>query len=379
MGKVFVDLYTLQANVREGLSGLFPEKLWLKAEISSMKARANGHCYLELSQSADGRLLAQARAIIWANKFRFLSAFFESVTGNRLTEGMTVLVQVQVNYSELYGFSLIIDDIDPEYTLGEKEAEKQRTIERLTREGLMDRQKQLSLAPLPYRLAVISSATGAGYRDFERHLHENEYGFVLCSDLFAAAVQGDDAPAAIIRAMNDALAAKDPYDAILILRGGGGKIDLACYDDYALAAAIARCPVPVFTAVGHDQDFHVCDMVSYCYVKTPTALADEFLSYYEAEDERISSFGNRLRTAFLNKIAVMNSKVDLLEARIKGADPRNILKRGYVLAVDAKGRPLRSVSGAQKGDSIGVMFADGTLECEVKKWRISNIQRQLPN
>lgn len=367
MQKGFIDLYTLQAKVREGLSGLFPERLWVKAEISSMKARANGHCYLELSQSADGRLLAQARAIIWSNKFRFLSSFFESVTGSRLSEGMTILAQVQVNYSELYGFSLIIDDIDPEYTLGEREAERQRTIERLTKEGLMNRQKQLCLVPLPYRLAVISSATGAGYRDFERHLHENEYGFVLHSDLFAATVQGSDAPTSIIEAMNAALSAESSYDAILILRGGGGKIDLACYDDYNLAAAIANCPVPVFTAVGHDQDFHVCDMVSYCYVKTPTALADEFLGYYEAEDERISSFGTRLKMAFAGRIAAMSSRVDLLEAKIKGADPRNILKRGYVLTVDAKGRPLRSARGANAGDSIGVMFADGTLECEVKK------------
>lgn len=367
MQKGFIDLYTLQAKVREGLSGLFPERLWVKAEISSMKARANGHCYLELSQSADGRLLAQARAIIWSNKFRFLSSFFESVTSSRLSEGMTILAQVQVNYSELYGFSLIIDDIDPEYTLGEREAERQRTIERLTKEGLMNRQKQLCLVPLPYRLAVISSATGAGYRDFERHLHENEYGFVLHSDLFAATVQGSDAPTSIIEAMNAALSAESSYDAILILRGGGGKTDLACYDDYNLAAAIANCPVPVFTAVGHDQDFHVCDMVSYCYVKTPTALADEFLGYYEAEDERISSFGTRLKMAFAGRIAAMSSKVDLLEAKIKGADPRNILKRGYVLTLDAKGRPLRSARGANAGDSIGVMFADGTLECEVKK------------
>ena len=367
MEKVFVDLYTLQTKVKEGLGELFPEKLWLKAEVSSLKARANGHCYLELSQSNGGRLLAQAKAIIWSSKFRFLSTYFESVTGSKLAEGMTVLVRVQVNYSELYGFSLIIDDIDPEYTLGEREAERQRTIERLTKEGLMGLQKQLSMPLLPYRLAVISSATGAGYGDFERHLHENGYGFVLQSDLFPAAVQGDTAPTSIIEAMNAALEEEIPYDAILILRGGGGKTDLSCYDDYALAAAIARCPVPVFTAVGHDQDFHVCDMVSYCSVKTPTALADEFLSYYEAEDERISSFGGRLRTAFIGKIAAMSSKVDIIEARIKGADPRNILKRGYVLTLDAGGRPLRSSKGIEKGDRVNVMFADGTLECDVRK------------
>ncbi len=362
-----IDLYTLQNSLKRGVESIFPGKFWVKAEISAIKSRAGGHCYLELSQSQDGRLIAKISAIIWASRFRLLSSYFEKVTSSPISEGMQVLVQVQVNYSELYGFSLIINDIDAEYTVGEKEINRQKTIERLVREGLMDRQKQLDLPGLPYRLAVISAANAAGFRDFMTHLHENEFGFVLHTALFEAVMQGKDCPASIAGAMQSVLEEEIPYDVILILRGGGAKLDLACFDEYDLAAAIARCPLPVFTAVGHDQDYHVCDMVAHTFVKTPTALADEFLDYYIAEDTQISSYGNRLRMAFSNKISRMSSQIDLLESKIRGADPRQILKRGYVLALDGNGIVRKSVDGLESGDKMRLMMADGILDCTINE------------
>jgi exodeoxyribonuclease VII large subunit len=159
------------------------------------------------------------------------------------------------------------------------------------------------------------------------------------------------------------------YDAVLILRGGGSTLDLSCFDDYGLCWRIAQCPVPVYTAIGHERDRHVADMVAYASVKTPTALADEFIDCFMAEDERIGSFSTRLRLAFLNKVNALASRVDLLEARIKSADPRAILKRGYVLAADARGRVLKSASGAGPGDRVSLLFADGTLDCDVKARR----------
>ena len=368
MDRNAIDLYTLQTQLRTVLEDSFPAKMWVKAEISAVKARAGGHCYLELSQSGDAGLAAKATAIIWSSKFRMLAPYFQSVTGIPLQEGINVLVHVQVNYSQLYGLSLIIDDIDPEYTVGDKERERQETIERLKREGLLDRQKRLTLAPLPYRLAVISAPDAAGYRDFMRHLHENDYGFTFHTDLFEAVMQGVAAPSSIAEAIAAASEASPGYDAVLILRGGGAKLDLACFDDYEVGAAIGRCPVPVLTAVGHDQDYHICDMAAWEYVKTPTALADVFLDIYAAEDQSIVSYGTRLKTAFLNKISLMSSKVDLLEARIQGADPRKILSRGYVLVLDGDGVVLKSASGRKAGDNVSVMFADGRLDCEVKNY-----------
>ena len=365
MEKEFLDLLSLQSRLKEGINCLFPSRIWLKAEVSAVKARNGGHCYLELSQSEDKSLVAKANAVIWSSKYRFIAPYFESVTGSPISEGMTLLVEVQVSYSELYGLSLVINDIDPEYSVGVKELERQRTIERLQSEGLMDMQKELALPLLPYSLAVISAEDAAGYRDFMRHMSENPYGFVCDIDLFPALMQGADCPGSIVAAMDAVLESGKSYDAVLIMRGGGAKLDLACYDDYTLAAVIAQFPVPVLTAIGHDQDFHVCDMTAHTYVKTPTALADFILGMYEDEDARLSLFMSRMKLAFSGRIARMEAAVEVLRSRILGADPRRILERGYVLALDGQGRVMKGASGSSEGDRITVMFSDGVLECVV--------------
>lgn len=365
MEKNVIDLFTLQTEVRQSLESSFPARVWVRAEVSAVKVRGGGHCYLELSQSDESGLVAKASAIIWASRFRVLGPYFESVAGSPLQPGITVLLRVQVNYSQLYGLSLIVDDIDASCTLGEKEKERLATIERLKKEGLLDRQKSLEMTALPYRLAVVSAPDAAGYRDFERHLKGNAYGFVLETVLYEAVMQGASAPESISDALKAAASAEKPFDAVLVLRGGGSNLDLSCFDDYSLASAIATCPVPILTAVGHDQDFHICDMVAWRYVKTPTALADTFIEIYADEDQYISSFAGRLKTAFLNKISLMGSRVDVLESRIAGADPRRILSRGYALVVDDGGVVMKNAAGHSAGDNVKVMFADGTLDCRV--------------
>ena len=365
MEKNVIDLFTLQTEVRQSLESSFPARVWVRAEVSAVKVRGGGHCYLELSQSDESGLVAKASAIIWASRYRVLGPYFESVAGSPLQPGITVLLRVQVNYSQLYGFSLIVDDIDASCTLGEKEKERLATIERLKKEGLLDRQKSLEMTALPYRLAVVSAPDAAGYRDFERHLKGNAYGFVLETVLYEAVMQGASAPESISDALKAAASAEKPFDAVLVLRGGGSNLDLSCFDDYRLASAIATCPVPILTAVGHDQDFHICDMVAWRYVKTPTALADTFIEIYADEDQYISSFAGRLKTAFLNKISLMGSRVDVLESGIAGADPRRILSRGYALVVDDGGVVMKNAAGHSAGDNVKVMFADGTLDCRV--------------
>ena len=394
MEKEHIDLLELQNRLKQGIELLFPSRIWIKAEISAVKARSGGHCYMELSQSDSKGLTAKASAIIWSSRYRFIAPYFESVTGSPLQEGMTVLVEVQVNYSQLYGMSLIINDIDPEYSLGLKELERQRTIERLQKEGLMDLQKELLFPALPYRLAVISAEDAAGYRDFMRHLHENPYGFSFETELYPALMQGADCPSSIIAALDSINDSQEKYDVVLILRGGGAKLDLACYDDYDLAAVIAQYPLPVITAIGHDQDYHVCDMVAHEYLKTPTALADFILEIYEDEDARLSSFATRMKIAFTGRLAAMDaalvnlqgrirngavmklslceSKVELLRTRIESSDPRKILERGYALATDADGVVMKGVVNRAKGDKVSVVFADGTIDCIVENVRLSS-------
>ncbi len=380
----YLELSELTAMLRDEVETSFPAPVWVKAEISSLSHKQNGHCYLELSQSERGVVVAKVRATIWAARWNYINEYFKSVTGSPLGVGMDVLFRSQVNFHPVYGLSLNIDEVDPDFTIGANERRKRETIERLTKEGLIDLQKELSLSLLPYSLAVISAPGAAGLRDFRRHLLENEYGFVFDVDLFEALMQGDQAADSMIVDLEMIEASEKHYDAVLIIRGGGSDLDLACFDDYDLAAAIARCPIPVFTAIGHDKDYHVADMVANTFVKTPTALADLFLDCLIAEDQRISSFETRLRLAFSGRFSAMLSRLDLLgksvlhaadkrlsdashalemiEAKITAGDPRRILDKGYVLALDARGVKLSSASGVKPGDAFQMMFSDGTVK-----------------
>ena len=425
----YMDLLELQLLIKEGVAEAFPGRYWVKAEIASWSPRSNGHCYLSLTQSRGGRPVAEARAMIWKWNYPTIKSFFEEKTGQALQAGITVLVRVQVSFSELYGISLFIDDIDPAFTLGEKALERKRSIERLTAGGYMELQKELALPEVPYRLAVITSKTAAGYGDFRNHLLNNPEGYVFRLDLLEALMQGEQAPASIMSALLDA--GEKDYDAILILRGGGSELDLACFDDYELAVAIATCPVPVVTAIGHDRDVHIADMVANLSVKTPTALADLFLEALRAQDalldrlqqrvggavqrrfsameQRVSALRSRIHLALMRKLNVQEnalvrasgrisrglfgkysevaglrdkvlhrlqfaasarvsqeiSALALKEARIKATDPRNILSLGYVLVTGKDRQVLKTVEKVSVGDRIGVRFSDGSLEARV--------------
>ena len=368
--KEYLNLLELQSLVREGLEEMFPERIWLRAEVASVSAKLGGHCYLELSQTEDERVVAKSRAVIWASKWRVIKPFFESVTGESLRPGMEILVQVQVSYSELYGFSLSIVDINPEFSLGKKEDLRRKTIKRLQDEGLMDLQKELAFPSLPWRFAVVSSEDAAGYGDFMRHLDENEFGFKFELRLFPAAMQGEACPQSVSDALNEVATCGENFDAVLILRGGGSALDLACFDDYLMARSIATCPIPVLTAVGHDRDYHICDMVAYSFLKTPTALADEILGIFESEDARLGDFVSRMRLAISNRLNMMEMRVENLLTRILSSDPRNILKRGYVLVTGGDGVVVKKASSLKDGDSLRVLFADGEVEAVVRNLRM---------
>jgi len=428
-GNDYIDLLTLQTLIKESVSNAFPGKFWVKAEIASWSPRSNGHCYLSLVQTRAGKSVAESRAMIWKWNYPTLTRYFEEATGGKLQAGITVLVRVQVAFSELYGMALYIDDIDAGFTLGEQALERKRNIERLQKDGYMDMQKELALPELPYRLAVITSKTAAGFQDFRNHLLNNPEGYVFQLDLYEALMQGEQAPASISAALQDA--GEKNYDAVLILRGGGSELDLACFDDFGLAVAIATCPVPVVTAIGHDKDVHIADMVAHQAVKTPTALADLFLQGYLEQDARldalqksiaggllrtisreelrVKSAESALRSAIQRRIGALEmllqrsvgriskgltqkyadvarlkdaalhrlqfaaqarcsaeySALALKEALITGSDPRKILSLGYVLVTGKDNKVLKTVGKVAVGDRIGVRFQDGSLLAKV--------------
>ena len=425
----YIDLLELQTRIKEGVAEAFPGRYWVKAEISSWSPRSNGHCYLSLTQSRGGKPIAESRAMIWKWHYPQLTRYFEEATGEKLRPGITVLVKVQVAFSELYGMSLYIEDIDAAFTLGEQALERKRAIERLQKEGYMEMQRELAIPDIPQKLAVITSKTAAGYQDFRNHLLQNPEGYAFSLDLYEALMQGEQAPSSIIGALLEA--GERDYDAILILRGGGSETDLQCFDSYELGVAIAECPVPVVTAIGHDKDVHIADMVAHTSVKTPTALADLFLEAMMARDEALdaiqgrigqgisrllNSYEKRLDTAaaavrlglnrklsdvqssvqrasahisrgLTGKYAAVVRLVDgllhrvkfaatakyssayselaLKEALINGSDPRKILGLGYVLVTGKDNKVLKTVDRVAVGDRIGVRFSDGSLTAKV--------------
>ena len=383
-----IGLLALQEQVKEALEERFFESVWLQAEISELKQNPSGHCYMILVEKdpRSNALLAKASAVIWASTWRMVKPYFESQTGRALAPGMQVLVRVQVSYSVLYGLSLVVYDIDPSFTVGELELARQRTIARLEAEGMFGMNSQLELPLLPRRLAVITSETAAGWRDFQRQLAGNEFGFRFQLRLFPALMQGDGAPESIIAALDAIALEEDAFDAVLILRGGGGAMDLVCFDDYELAVNVAQFPLPVLTAIGHDHDYHIIDRVAHTHVKTPTALADWLLDRFAAELWQLDTLVQRLhlavRTHALSQAGVLDARVlrmrhavqnrhaeaqhqlDRLEQRLDAVDPRRALDRGFLLALK-DGRRTDSAAAFTPGDRLTLMFRDGTLEATV--------------
>lgn len=387
-----ISLLELQEKIKGAVDAAVPETVWVTAEISEMKGNTGGHCYLDLVDynGQSGAVAAKARAIIWSRGAAMLIPFFKSATGSDLCAGMHVLLKVQVQYSVAYGLTLNVLDVDPSFTVGELELQRQRIIQRLQQEGMFDVNTSLELPVLPKRLAVISSQTAAGYRDFMKHLHENESGFSFYTQLFPAPMQGNDAPQGIIRALEQIAAetsAGSRYDAVVIIRGGGGAIELACFDDYDLALNIAQFPLPVLTGIGHDHDFHVADMVAHTHLKTPTAVADYILDLYLQQAGLLESlhrravvalsykinnryndllrYADRLKSSIASLIVEKKNKLQLVEYKLHSLNLQEVLNKGFVIVADKKGKRAVSVDDIPDTGTIRLIMKDGTVEMTV--------------
>jgi exodeoxyribonuclease VII large subunit len=281
-------LSELNTAIKATLELAFPESVWVVAEISEIRCNSKGHCYLELVEREEEETIAQIKANIWAYTFRNLASKFEKTTGETLKQGMKVLLQVNVTFHEIYGLSLNVKDIDPTYSLGEMARKKREVIERLTKEGLINLNKQIPLPLVPQRIAVISSATAAGYGDFIDHIDDNPYGYKIFYKLYQSLMQGQEAEASIIAALKQIRGHIKLHDAVVIIRGGGSQIDLSCFDTYSLAVEVAKFPLPVITGIGHERDDTVVDMVVHTKLKTPTAVAEFLILGMSSFEERLS-------------------------------------------------------------------------------------------
>ena len=271
-------LFELSQGIRDALQEAFPATVWVVAEVSEMKENRSGHCYLELIEKDEvtDDIRARARATIWSYSWRMIRPYFESVTGQKFTHGLKILVQVAVEYHPAYGLSLNIKDIDPTYTLGDLARRRNEIMRQLHEAGVADMNRELALPLVPQRIAVISSATAAGYQDFVNQIDNNPHHFRFTHELFEAYMQGSEAVPSILQALGRIFQREEEFDVVAIIRGGGSSVDLSCFDNFDLAYTVAQFPLPVVTGIGHEKDDTIVDFVAHTKLKTPTATA-EFL------------------------------------------------------------------------------------------------------
>lgn len=291
-----LSLFDLNQKVRLCLDNGLAESYWVVAEIFDKKLHSNGHCYLELVEKDpfSNRLLAKAQGIVWAQRFYMLQSYFEAETGRSFEAGLKVLLNVSVQMHPLYGYALVVNDIDPSYTLGEMVRRQQEVIKQLKADGVLDMNKGLPMPRIPQRIAIISSDTAAGYEDFMTHLHENKGEFVFYTTLFRAYMQGEQAEQSIIRALDRVYSSAQSYDVVVIVRGGGASSDLNCFDSYELCNHCAQFPLPIISGIGHERDVSVLDQVVHTRMKTPTAVATFLIACMEKEQQLLLSWQERL-------------------------------------------------------------------------------------
>lgn len=404
-----LTLLDLQRMVRSTLEGRFATPLWISAEISELKVNRSGHCYLNLVEkgATDGTPRAEARGVIWRSAYSSIAAKFEAATGSQLTNGIRVLVRVVVTYHEIYGFSLQIIDLDASYTLGDIERRRRETIAQLQSDGVWDMNREIDMPRPILRIAVVSSATAAGYRDFINELSRGVYRYTVT--LFESLMQGDMAEQSVVRALAMIAQREDEFDVVVIIRGGGSVSDLALFDSYLIASHVAQFPLPVITGIGHDKDVSVTDMVAHTMCKTPTAvaallveIADMELSLIDSyardiatlvearlNDEalRIYTLGNdieRLASASINEehnrlnlikssmqgrlqliLATEIQRLNAAERTLKSYSVDNILRLGFAV-VRCGDRVLKSVEDVEVGQKIDVGLSDGEMSAEIK-------------
>ena len=405
-----ITLLELNGRVRSTLQFEMPDAYWVQAEISSISPSGQGHCYLELVQKdTTGRnFLAKAKANIWRGTWLKLKPYFEEQTGETLKVGMKVLMQVTVTFHEVYGYSLVVQDIDPTYTMGDMARRRKEILEQLAKDGVIGLNQELEIPALPNRIAVISSATAAGWGDFRNQLESNVYGFRFYVRLFPAMMQGDDVERSVIAAMDEVARRRGDFDILVIIRGGGAVSELSCFDSYNLAYNIANFPLPVITGIGHERDDTVVDVVAHTKVKTPTAAAefiinrafdsasdlenltrrmiDSISDRMNSEKIRIERLSQNLPSLFAvlktrqeqyletvwiktlngvrNMLTAQTHKLEIMDKSISAADPVIILKRGFSLT-RVNGRVVKGASELKKGDRLTTAFADGSVESEI--------------
>ena len=401
-----LSLFELNSMVRSFVEGSAEDSYWVHGELLEGRAGYGGHFYGELVEKNEltGAIVAKARITIWARVYNMLALRFQTETGQSLRAGIKVLLKVKLSFSELYGYALNVIDIDGSYTLGDQAHRRQEILRRLEEDGIINDNKTLTLPTLLKRIAVVSSATAAGYGDFCRQLLENEWGLAFRVQLFPAVMQGQHVPESISAALMQIADEADQWDAVVVIRGGGATSDLSDYDSYPLATCVAQHPLPIIIGVGHDRDETVLDHVAHTSVKTPTAAAAFILEHQleqlsllhdlqqriplaasskmQREEQRLALLRQRLpsmvalrlqrehqrleRSSLLLPISATRvvtqekHRLELLSQRLESLNPELLLKRGYTITL-LDGKIVTHASQLAPGQSIVTRLQDGDV------------------
>ncbi len=405
-----LSLFELNQLVRATLDTNLEPSYWVIAEISDLKVSQKGHCYMELVQKDQDSILAKVRANIWSYNYRKLGSWFEGITGMPLKPGIKVLFNVEVQFHEVFGYSLTIRDIDPNFTLGEKARKRQEILKRLKQEELLELNKQKDLPLVPQRIAIISSSTAAGYEDFLKQLKNNIYDYRFKLEFFQSVMQGHEAENSIIQNLERIADNHLSFDVVVIIRGGGSQIDMDCFDSYLLARQVANMPIPVITGIGHDRDQSIVDKVAHTDVHTPTAAADFIISgivHFESklgelnkrlryifekrfynENQRLRDYINqlnlkvsgsiqhqinlldqystRLKTGVTHLLEVQMQNLNQLSTKVRLLDPNEVLKRGFTITT-LNGHKLDQNNQAVVGDTLKTYTDKIVMESVIEK------------
>lgn len=405
-----LTLFELNSLVHEVIEDNFDEQYWVVGELSDVSTPAfGGHFYGELVQKDEesDRIVARARITCWARNYNMIRLRFQKEAGETLRKGLQVKLLVEVNFHEQYGYSLNVVDIDSTFTLGDLAKRRREILQQLEKDGILHDNQSLPLPRLLKRIAVISSATAAGYGDFCHQLEENDYGFHFDVQLFPAVMQGEQVPESIIAALEE-IREELPFDLVVIIRGGGASSDLSDFDSYELAACIALYPLPVLTGIGHERDETVLDYVAHTKVKTPTAAAafiiehqaeeaallDDlyqrithsakeqiqrekqrlehqravlpllFMGFYQKGENKLVLLSQRLSSSAKQNLEREKHSLQLMQQRLNSLDPRLLLKRGYTITT-CGGKLVRSIEGLAEGEVLTTQTEKGEIYSKV--------------
>lgn len=423
-----LSLYELNRLVHESLSLTLPDTYWITTEISELRQTANGHCYLEVVEKEDqdsGTFKAKARANVWRDTWQKLHHKFQQATHQDLHAGIKVLIEVQVTFHEVYGYSLSVIDIDPSYTIGDISRRRQEILHQLEIDGTLTLNQELPLPRLLRNIAIISAEGAAGYGDFCRQIQQSGYNFHL--HLFPALMQGATTAESIIAALNQIARQEDRWDCVAIIRGGGATSDLDGFENYDLASNVAQFPLPIFTGIGHERDNTVIDLVAHTRCKTPTAVAVFLIRRMQDEEQTLLTHRQTLREKIQQNLTNRRQSLELLTHRyslaaqnyttreqqqlqrriarlhlaldrhvrqaenalqalhqrshhsieqnlahqlqrldsarrtLRMADPQHLLRLGYSITYGPDGRVLRSAAGLPSGTELCTRLAEGEV------------------